>query len=291
MKKLIFLIVLSFSINSFSQTSTEKWNSLYERYEYFDSNGTMVGYKKYNSLYERWEYYDLKANNSQPSLGNLDLARKVLSEKQAAYDYNLAKIKTYVVECRKALDSSNMNATLVQNIKDSFNANYLMPYYNKGYDLSSDETTNKIIEWLQAGLLSTIKFESEKFNAQQTKPKGDEVLDFMNYHGGYHVPLINEYILEKGVYKLVKKETSGNYFYYDGDTIHFKRGENSEWLFQKITFKIFNSIMNTYSYTSDYGDVFIDKNFKIITFIQEDETTVRKYEYVIGDYDKNIKLD
>lgn len=35
------------------------------RYEYFNSNGNLIGYQTYNSLLRQWEYTDLQNNNSQ----------------------------------------------------------------------------------------------------------------------------------------------------------------------------------------------------------------------------------
>lgn len=49
MKKYLLLLLLCSSV--YSQTSTEKYNSYQNRYEYFDNNGNMTGYKVYNYNY------------------------------------------------------------------------------------------------------------------------------------------------------------------------------------------------------------------------------------------------
>ena len=57
MKKLLLILCLFLAFNSYSQI-TRKYNSLQERYEFYNSNSQLVGYAKYNSLQERWEFYN-----------------------------------------------------------------------------------------------------------------------------------------------------------------------------------------------------------------------------------------
>ena len=86
-----FLILSIFSANLMGQNYSSKYNSLYERYEYFDSNGNMIGYKKYNSLYDRWEYTDLSRQHksNRNSYYNLDLIQQAMLYKQQQGDRNL----------------------------------------------------------------------------------------------------------------------------------------------------------------------------------------------------------
>lgn len=92
MKYLILLLFL-FIINlSLAQSVTQKYNSLYNRYEYFDETGNMIGYRTYNSLLKQWEFYSNKDSNRKADFGsyvppiNLELVSKVLAYKQARYD-------------------------------------------------------------------------------------------------------------------------------------------------------------------------------------------------------------
>ena len=59
MKRFLIIVALlaTWGIAS-AQSYTQKWNSLYERTEYYDSYGRMIGYSKYNKLYDRMEYYN-----------------------------------------------------------------------------------------------------------------------------------------------------------------------------------------------------------------------------------------
>lgn len=100
MKKLFFLILfLLFSLISVAQTYTKKYNSINGRYEYFNSNGSMVGYEKYNSISNSWEYYTVTNNNNPynrkpievapvQSNVNLELIDRVMAKKQSNYDKN-----------------------------------------------------------------------------------------------------------------------------------------------------------------------------------------------------------
>jgi len=87
---LILLLLILSSVNA--QKTTKKYNSLQERYEYFDQNGNMIGYEKYNSLMEQWEYFSTSRSQSKSGYSNPqsnfdpELAMKVLQAKQRRYD-------------------------------------------------------------------------------------------------------------------------------------------------------------------------------------------------------------
>ena len=54
-KTLILAALLSVAGIVSAQSYTQKWNSLYNRTEFYDSYGRMIGYSKYNELYNRME--------------------------------------------------------------------------------------------------------------------------------------------------------------------------------------------------------------------------------------------
>ena len=61
--KIFFTIVfLLISFFIWGQNLTQKYNQLYDRTEFYNSYGNLVGYAKYNSLYKRLEYYDANGN-------------------------------------------------------------------------------------------------------------------------------------------------------------------------------------------------------------------------------------
>lgn len=120
MKKYLVLFLLAFTTSTIcvAQTYTEKYNSLYNRYEYFDSQGNLIGYKKWNSLYERWEYHEEKPQQSQRNYGeyvqpyDMDLIYKALELKQRQYDQAIERARqqrlaTAELERNKAVNRMN----------------------------------------------------------------------------------------------------------------------------------------------------------------------------------------
>lgn len=65
MKKLIIFSSLLLGTLCFSQSVVEKYNSIYKRYEYFDSIGNLIGYKSYNNLSRQWEYFTVQPQNTK----------------------------------------------------------------------------------------------------------------------------------------------------------------------------------------------------------------------------------
>jgi len=101
MKKLLLILCLFLAFNSYSQTTTKKYNDLKNRYEYYQ-NGRMIGYEKYNSLRDQWEYYSTQSSQSTSSYSDpvstfdADLAMKVLQAKQDRFDYNVKRIEKFL---------------------------------------------------------------------------------------------------------------------------------------------------------------------------------------------------
>ncbi len=54
----IVCVVLLLSVAMAAQTYTRKYNEYYQRTEYYDAHGKMIGYSKVNRYYNRTEYYD-----------------------------------------------------------------------------------------------------------------------------------------------------------------------------------------------------------------------------------------
>ena len=55
-------IMLMVCLQMNAQQLTQKYNSFYDRTEFYNATGTMVGYAKYNNFYDRMEYYDASGN-------------------------------------------------------------------------------------------------------------------------------------------------------------------------------------------------------------------------------------
>lgn len=59
MKKTLSIIIAALMcICAGAQNLTQKYNSLLERTEFFDSYGNVTGYRKWNDLLDRYDVYD-----------------------------------------------------------------------------------------------------------------------------------------------------------------------------------------------------------------------------------------
>lgn len=93
MKNKFLLLILFFSVCTYSQTMTEKYNSILGRYEFFDNQGNLTGYKVYDSLFKEWKYYkvDVEVYESKPIQYNpppKDNNFKILAETAMRMDRN-----------------------------------------------------------------------------------------------------------------------------------------------------------------------------------------------------------
>ncbi|WP_026978443.1 hypothetical protein [Flavobacterium tegetincola] len=283
--KIYYLLFLLFTTNSFSQSVTEKWNNLNNRYEYFDSYGNMKGYKKYNSVKKQWEYYDLNNSNKYvpPELGNIELARSVLKSRQTKYDANYKRIKEtassaykyfqdYIASSIKEYNeekNSDKSSKLWMNMFIRYHRDYDDVAKNNGYDYSSMSTTNNVIDWLNKGAEYIAKDEIQKEikelqNQKQLLAEKNSVPALQKFIGRHHVKSVEEFKYVSGKWVLHKTDVSKTEFIYGGDYLGFKRSYHSEFVGRPIQFLYFDSNLNSYQFNSDIGKVFISPDFKKI---------------------------
>lgn len=142
--------MFSFSF-CFSQSATSKYNSIYNRYEYFDSNGTMTGYKTYNSVSQQWEYYEIPKTNTQNRYNEVqqvdtDYRIKGLqySENKSSRNYN--RIVETINKIDKLIYNNGINE--FNNELSKLFKNCVNEINSKKIDLSSDDMTNRAINYL-----------------------------------------------------------------------------------------------------------------------------------------------
>jgi|SRR5690554_753320 len=186
MKKLIFsvMLFLFYGFTSTAQTYTKKYNSINGRYEYHNSNGTLVAYEVYNSIYNRWDYYTVNNDNNPynrkpievapvQSNVNLELIDRVMAKKQSNYDNNVQTIQNTINTLSNKINNLNISSELKESIHDDFDRVLNVLNTNK-YDYSSNSTTNDIVNWLYNEYNRIIKKASEKSTTgKYVKIKGD----------------------------------------------------------------------------------------------------------------------
>lgn len=174
MRVFLFLLVFQFS---FAQTTTEKWNSVQNRYETFDSSGNMISYKVWNSVQRQWETYNVNNQNTgyvpnkKRTDDNFELLKYVMEKKEAQYNgrinnnqrvskynRNVDIINTRIKILYGVIDNlrkeNNLSDERYRAMIDKFNELYVDALNNRNYDYSDDRTTADVIEWLDKGAYS-----------------------------------------------------------------------------------------------------------------------------------------
>ena len=147
MKKIIFSLCMLVGTFCFSQTVTKKFNSYYNRYDYFDSSSNLIGYEKYNSYSRQWEYYSLKSTQQsrqpyqykdpqQLDISNLGDAATTL---QNRYDSNRRNVQNAIYDI--------VNQVKAMNISDSQKASVLKAF-NKTVQMNTRKVSSGETEWL-----------------------------------------------------------------------------------------------------------------------------------------------
>ena len=147
MKKIIFSLCMLVGTFCFSQTVTKKFNSYYNRYDYFDSSSNLIGYEKYNSYSRQWEYYSLKSTQQsrqpyqykdpqQLDISNLGDAATTL---QKRYDSKRRNVQNAINDI--------VNQVKAMNISDSQKASVLKAF-NKTVQMNTRKVSSGETEWL-----------------------------------------------------------------------------------------------------------------------------------------------
>lgn len=156
MKNLFLSLFLFISVYSYSQTISEKWNSMYNRYDYSDGNGNLVGYKGYNSLTQSWEYTSLNTpdprvnqNNEYQSPIDLNLMNRALATKQAQYDMRQAKHNEGFKKVKNAVDyyRAELANLLDQSFSRRFEKEVVTKINEAHYDYSRMDA-DKVVNWI-----------------------------------------------------------------------------------------------------------------------------------------------
>tara|TARA_R110002167_G_scaffold366415_1_gene596386 strand:- start:18159 stop:19073 length:915 start_codon:yes stop_codon:yes gene_type:complete len=278
----ILILLLFFSLVAFAQNYTQKYNSIKNRTEFFDSNGQMIGYKFWNSLKGQWEVYDVANNNRTedlygsytPSI-DLELVNKVLNSKQTKYDLNLNRVYGHLELIKSNIynrfsDSQKRNMALERFsiMEKSINDN--------PQDYSKNIVTNQMISLINTNYYEIIELVESEF--QQSNSYSVESLNVQTSQqvvneetilsGRFRANLIQEYELDNNLktYVLVNQLNVISELFIDNEGYRFKRG-NSDWLGSRLKYTGWDDSTNSHLFSDDYNQkIAIKSNFSSITW-------------------------
>lgn len=122
-----------------SPSSTEKWNSTLKRYEYFDSNGKITGYKKYNNYNAQWEIIDFQKNPESYRGGNS--AYSDGPGKRSVPDLEYPSLSASDIEYARAVANTEISKRQKAEIQES-NRNLFISVVQEHYDKLSAKINN-----------------------------------------------------------------------------------------------------------------------------------------------------
>ncbi|GEN77470.1 hypothetical protein [Chryseobacterium hagamense] len=301
MKKFILSASLLIGISCFSQSVTKKYNSFYDRYEYFDPNGNMISYEKYNSLAKQWEMYNvdgsnISSNTRQPTqyrdpqqlsisgLGN------AMTAKQNKYDNNVQQVQNTVNSISHQINNLNVTDEQRQLIHDTFQKSCVNEVNRTRINYSSANETNRVIQWLYDSVNTIIKnvtassrvSSNNNSSNYQNNSSNDYSSDSKikaNY--GRTLPVYNIAIFDKNNRRL-KDETiiTDSYVIINENRIDFKRADGFV-TYRDFYNKVYNEQKKGYTYSSTTGAVFIHDDLKYIEFFTNNLGEGENYTYYI----------
>lgn len=297
MKKIFFLVLLSFGSVCFSQSVTEKYNSLYQRYEYFDSSGNIIGYKKYNKLSSQWEYFDLKETEyeKQPrQYGeyiqpyNLDLIERALQQKQQKYQSNFKTVKSTIEYIMNDIQKMEIESQEKYKILSEFKSAISRNLNNIDIDYGSNEQTEQVIKWLYQTATLIIKNSSNENKSVESNSNynNEPVKNYYNDLGKYfekkqYVDRIAYYNKNGKIIEDKKKLTYQSYVFLNENKIDFKTAKG-EVLSRELKNVTYNKELSGYEFTSNWGTVFIHEDLYYVKFYDVKDTSGNFYVYYIS---------
>ncbi|TVZ26703.1 hypothetical protein JM83_1690 [Gillisia sp. Hel_I_86] len=214
---LIFLILFSFAC--FSQSYTEKYNEIQQRYEYYNSYNELVGYKEWDAINEEWRYTDLTQRQQQRkspyadmqpvNTFNANLTNQVLAAKESKYNSNINLVQNKIDELSRNLTS---HPTLHKRFSDAITR---FNNQNNKIDYSSAQATNSVINYFIGIYNDLINSISQKqsnnypVNKKDSKSKYEEADDY--YKKGFNYEQNGEIDIAINFYKLAVAKNSNHF--------------------------------------------------------------------------------
>lgn len=264
----VFVLLLFFIVpyHGVAQSYTEKYNDIYNRYDYFNNDGKLVGYKYYDTLERAWKYKDISVAQNSGYIDpiNSKLVNKVLASKQNSYNTNVQRITDAIRNIYEEISKLKCDISLRESIYYRFKKETIGTIDKSNTDYSNNQSSQAVINFLYDSVNTIIKEECENSAAEQ-EDVGSKQVD-PNLNKFLMFSIIEEYsYTESDGWKLVKKETSQTIIEIEGNDLSFNKNNTGRKI-RNLDYQGFDKYQNSYIYHSDYGDVCIDKNFESVTF-------------------------
>jgi len=321
MKKLFLLLILQICLQSNAQTLTEKYNSIMNRYEYFDSEGKLVGYKVYDNLGAQWKYYDSSKTKNNPTNSyiqpiNLNLLNKSLSSIQQRYNLNTTKVQEAINDIATRITNLKLEADTYEIVKFRFDKS--LEYLNsQKFDYTKNVVTQNAIKYLYDQVNNEINFQLSKnnelnithirqdehaqgqnINPQSEKAKHVEkerlkaMQELEKFYGGYKTNLVTEEVFNinnSKLYDILNEDKTTTKFYFQNSHLYFLRSQYNQWLGSSWVW--FITEPNFYIMFDNYNQLIsISKDFRTITFYANKVGNNYMKRYVYHNLQKDLTV-
>ena len=296
MKNIYTFIILLLCLSSYSQTITEKYNSYLNRYEYFDSNGNLNGYKSYNSYLGVWEYF---SNNSAtysrkpvqyapaPKDNSFALLQQTVMQRQSDYNSNKKIIDDLLVKLNeRIIDIKNYEIYSI--VHKRFGLEVINFLNRSNIDFSNGSRVNEVRTFIVNKYNSIESEEYKNYNnkivAKNEPKKTISILPhgLLKFLGSHKVYKIEDYVIDENrAWKVIKTENSPAVLNISQNRIEWKRNGASEYTTRSFTSYKKYTETGYYILESNGGDVIIENDLKTVTFHELSDVR-KKYIYYIN---------
>lgn len=319
MKK-ILIVLLLVSGSALGQSQIEKYNSILERYEYYEGN-TLVGFKEYNDILDQWEYTDVTKQDDLKSkpysspyrhLEPIDTydetsVYQALSAKEARYENNVAQIRELIndltskLEGFSDLEKRKMAYNRWKRVIEVFNKeNEVLDYSSTSIAQSVmnyfTEQFNIIVENVSknSGSNSTSSSINESVGSRTLgESNGVDLLTSNSFKGGYKTFELSESAKNSKTGEWEKKEVERveTQFYFSEKAIFWKRGDGA-WNFHEWQYKNYKPETEVHFIGDRLGNMYLidnDVSYILIYSNKKEEGWMKAEQFYTLRRDDSVK--
>ena len=168
MKKFTISVCILLGNLCFSQSITRKYNSYYDRYEYYEPSGSMISYEKYNSFTKQWEMYNVDgsavSNTARkptqyrdPQELNISSLGNATTILQNRYNNNVQQVQNTINNISNQINSLDVTDEQRKLISDTFQKSCINEINRTRINYASANETSHVIQWLYDSVNTIIR--------------------------------------------------------------------------------------------------------------------------------------